>query len=78
MSKKCCVCGKIITNSYDLCNKCLSEYGKDRSEWPEWLIFLVADTQREKYRKVVVSRYEIHFSDLGLDVADGPEISSHY
>lgn len=78
MSKKCCVCGKIITNSYDLCNKCLSEYGKDRTEWPEWLVFLVADTQRLRYQRTVILQHEITFSDIGFDIADGPEIRSHY
>lgn len=77
MSKKCCVCGKIITNSYDLCNKCLSEYGKDRETWPEWLVFLVADTQKEKYQKIKILQNEVTFSDLGLHIADGPEISSY-
>jgi len=78
MSKRCCVCKKIITNNYDLCNRCLEDYGSNSSEWPEWLKFLVADIHRERDRQCVVSRYEIPFSDLGLDVADGPEISSHY
>ena len=77
MSKKCCVCGKVITNSYDLCNKCLSEYGKDSKNWPEWLVFLVADTQRQRYQRTIIDKHEVYFSELGFDVADGPEISLH-
>jgi len=56
MSQKHCVCGKIITSNYDLCNSCLEQYGKDRSEWPEWLIFMVADMRSK----------ETTFSELGF------------
>ena len=77
MSKKCCVCGKVITNSYDLCNYCLGEYGSNSTEWPEWLRFIVADLHRERDRRVVVSRHEVNFSDLGLHISDGPEINGY-
>ncbi len=77
MSKRCCICGKVITNSYDLCNRCLVDYGSNSAEWPEWLTFLVADKKRELNRRTVISRHEVSFSDLGLDIADGPEIGAH-
>ena len=66
MSQKHCVCGKIITSNYDLCNSCLEQYGKVRSEWPEWLIFMVADMKRERRHDRIVRSKETTFSELGF------------
>ena len=77
MQNRRCVCGKIITSNFDLCEKCMLEYGKNREEWPDWLVFMVADMKRERRQDFAYQRNEITFSDLGLDVTDGPEISAH-
>lgn len=42
-----CVCGRVIRWRDSLCCDCLAQYGSDRDAWPEWLSFLVNDTQRE-------------------------------
>ena len=41
-----CVCGKEIKPNRCLCKECGEIYGYVRSEWPEWLRWLVNDTQR--------------------------------
>jgi len=65
MNKR-CICGKVITSKYDLCANCMAEYGKDRSEWPDWLKFMVADMRRERRQDIKVSQHEISFTDLGI------------
>lgn len=42
-----CPCGKQIRIDRRLCGECADIYGLDPDEWPEWLRFLVSDTQRE-------------------------------
>ena len=74
MSKH-CVCGKVITSQFDLCGKCESEYGLDRSKWPEWLVFMVADIKHEFEQDKAIRSNEVTFTGLGLHVADGPEFS---
>jgi hypothetical protein len=66
MSQKRCVCGKVITSNYDLCNSCLAKYGKDRTEWPEWLIFMVADLKHERRQERIARDKEMTFSELGF------------
>jgi len=44
MSRK-CPCGKPVSRKRSLCNECSYIYG-ERSEWPEWLSWLVADIKR--------------------------------
>jgi hypothetical protein len=44
--KKMCVCGKSVLPSHSLCKECFEIYGV-KSEWPEWLRWMVADIQRE-------------------------------
>ncbi len=76
MNKR-CICGKIITSQFYLCSKCQDEYGIDRSKWPEWLVFMVSDMERERRQNTIARRKETTFSELGLHVADGPEIGKH-
>jgi hypothetical protein len=45
--KKSCPCGTIIPNNWYLCKECLKVYSKNKSDWPAWLAFAVADTQRQ-------------------------------
>ena len=66
MNIKRCVCGKVITSNFDLCNKCLAEYGADRSKWDEWLVFMVADLKREYRQQRTIDEREIPFSELGI------------
>jgi len=61
-----CVCGKVITSQFDLCNKCQAEYGLDRSKWDDWLIFMVADLKRERRQQAIIDEREIPFSELGI------------
>lgn len=63
--RKTCVCGKCITRG-DLCNICLNIYGANRSEWPEWLKFLVNDMRKELRRERRIDEHEISFTDLGV------------
>ncbi len=77
MKTKRCICGKVITSQFYLCSKCQEEYGVDRTKWPEWLAFMVSDIERERRQNINAEQKEITFSDLGIDIADGPEISLH-
>jgi len=61
-----CVCGKVITSQFDLCNKCQAEYGLDRSKWDDWLIFMVADLKRERRQQAIIDERAIPFSELGI------------
>ena len=44
---KVCICGRGIPVTWPLCSGCLEIYGIIRAEWPEWLLFLVNDLNRE-------------------------------
>lgn len=66
MEAKRCVCGKVITSQFDLCAKCQEEYGINRSAWPEWLVFMVADMKRERRQQATIEEREIPFSELGI------------
>ena len=66
METKRCVCGKVITSQFDLCNKCQAEYGLDRSKWDDWLIFMVADLKRERRQQAIIDEREIPFSEVGI------------
>lgn len=69
MSRRCCICGASIRWRDSLCHDCLTRYGDDRDRWPEWLVFLVNDTQREinsekRHREVRIDdRYPSEMSD---------------
>ena len=65
MSKR-CVCGKVITSRFDLCDKCQDEYGLDRVRWPDWLAFMVADIKREIRQDELCGEREITFTDLDI------------
>lgn len=66
MNIKRCVCGKVITSNFDLCDKCLAEYGADRSKWDDWLVFMVANLKREYRQQAIIDEREIPFSELGI------------
>ena len=62
-----CPCGKPIKSKYSLCPACVNIYGNDRKEWPEWLLFLVNDIQRELKQENDLYDREIVFSDMDPD-----------
>lgn len=66
LKKHCCICQKIITNGFDLCESCLNEYGRDKTQYPEWLKFLIADNNREMRQERRINQHEISFTDMGL------------
>ena len=66
MKSKRCVCGKVITSQFDLCDNCQAEYGLDRSKWEEWLVFMVADLKREYRQNTIIDEHEIPFSEFGI------------
>jgi len=61
-----CACGRCFTGKRELCAECLSIYGADRAEWPEWLKFLVNDRKRELRQEARIDKREITFTDLGV------------
>jgi len=61
-----CVCGKPIKGKTHLCADCLEIYGTDRTDWPEWLKFLVNDLDREYAAEKRFDQHEINFTDLGV------------
>ena len=61
-----CACGKPIRGKAHLCAACLSIYGSDRAEWPEWLKFMVNDLEREYAGDRRADKFEITFTDLGV------------
>jgi len=39
-----------ITWQFALCAECEGTHGKDRTTWPEWLLWLVQDVQKHRNR----------------------------
>jgi hypothetical protein len=69
--KKTCVCGKTITNRTDLCAECKELYGTDKTDWPEWLRYMVADMKREYDYELKHMDFEY---DEERDLAENPEM----
>jgi len=44
----------------------MAEYGNNRSEWPDWLKFMIADMKRERRQEYRIDQHEISFTDLGI------------
>lgn len=44
------------------------KYGMDRSKWEKWLVYMVADLDREYKQEIDVSKNEDIFTDLEFDV----------
>lgn len=70
MKAKYCVCGCAIQYKRDLCFDCVKLYGTDKSQWPEWVAFLVKDNQDEWNRE----RYhdELEYYDETFDTKWAP------
>jgi hypothetical protein len=47
MTIRYCPCGREIPPNIQICRECQDIYGIDKNNWPEWLIWQVADIQRE-------------------------------
>jgi len=69
---KVCVCGKTIPIKNDLCRECLSLYGTDKTEWAEWLRFMVSDLKREYEYEIKHSR-DLEFDDERDSLSDNVE-----
>ena len=67
MIRRNCVCGNQIPSNFCLCSSCQKKYGMDRSKWEKWLVFMVADLDREYKQEIDVSENEDTFTDLEFD-----------
>lgn len=67
MIRRNCVCGNQIPPNFCLCASCQKKYGMDRSKWGKWLVFMVADLDREYKQEIDVSENEDTFTDLEFD-----------
>ena len=68
MIRRNCVCGKSIPPKFCLCASCQEKYGMDRSKWDEWLVFMVADLDRDYKQEIEIVNNEDTFSDLSPDL----------
>lgn len=46
-----------------MCKACYDTYGRDRSKWEPWLLFLLADDKRLQRSGQEIARHEVAFSD---------------
>ena len=67
MIRRNCVCGNQIPPNFCLCASCQKKYGMDRSKWEKWLVYMVADLDREYKQEVEISEHEDTFTDLESD-----------
>ena len=70
---ECPTCGGWKHLRAHLCRNCEDEYGIDRDQWPEWLCFLVNDSERETYQDELHARREMPL-DGDVSVEDGEVI----
>ncbi len=68
MIRRNCVCGNQTPPNFCLCASCQKKYGMDRSKWEKWLVYMVADLDREYKQEIDVSKNEDIFTDLEFDV----------
>ena len=61
---KCVICHKRIAYRFNLCSKCIEQYGKNRKLWPRWLRFLVKDERRLMRSNTKLKKHEINISAL--------------
>jgi len=62
---KCLNCGKPITWTFAICSNCEKKFGNSSKEWPDWLRFLWAQTQRERRQDKNIITNEL---DLDLEL----------
>lgn len=61
MTHSCLVCQKHITWQFAICSICEKKYGNVMTQWPDWLRYLWADTQRERRRDKRQRNFEVPF-----------------
>jgi hypothetical protein len=67
----CLNCHKAITWRFAICTDCEAIYGNKATDWPDWLRFLWADTQRERRSAKRRDMYEVPADfDMPLVVLD--------
>ena len=70
MSMTCPACRNPKSRRFKLCKECYDLYGRDLSEWPPWVVFLVADDNRLEWQDKQIQQYEVTLSDLAPEVQD--------
>jgi len=63
MTHRCLNCGKPITWTFAICSTCEQKHGNSSRDWPEWLRYLWAQTQRERRQDK-----SIRINELDLDI----------
>ncbi len=61
---ECVICHQPITHNFSLCRTHEATYGHNRKEWPQWLLFLVRETEKERKREKQRHRYEEEIDDI--------------
>ena len=59
-----CVCGKPIPHNRQLCASCITEYGVNQANWPDWLTDWMSSYQKEL-------NAERDYHHLSIDVNEG-------
>lgn len=54
-------CDKFVSASHDICWHCLQMYGTTRQEWPNWLVALAQDDDREYRLRAIEALYHREF-----------------
>lgn len=50
-------CDKFVTANHGICWHCLQLYGASRSDWPNWLLSLVRDDDKEMRQRAIEALY---------------------
>lgn len=60
MGRVCAVCSKVIRSHGPLCFECMSKHGRTRSQWPDFVRFMVSDYEKQRH-------YERRHPHISLD-----------
>ena len=63
--KRYCACGSTIRLRDSVCKDCREKYGNKSSEWPDWMLYLVKQEQRE------IDRQRLHDFDRFIPIDFG-------
>ena len=61
---ECPICGSRKPSRWRLCRDCFDTYGLDQDSWPQWLVFLVADSRRWEYEFIRDYTAELYLEEL--------------
>lgn len=64
---ECVVCHQPLTYRFVLCAACEKIYGKKRKGWPDWLLFLVREAEKDRKRYERRQQYEAEIDDIYFD-----------